>query len=103
MPFATTALVNNGGDELINHFAGVKLRLNGVGDLLMTVYSFDESKSSVLLPLTMSNTPGREPTRLMNFMTQRIKIKFTTDMIDEVVKINRVLLYARPTYAEYPQ
>lgn len=88
--------------EDILHFGGVRLRVTGSGSLQMTLTSLDEANPSDLLPLTMSDTSGREPFRLCNYKSQRAKLTLFTTEIDEVVRVNRIIVYVKELYTSYP-
>lgn len=88
--------------EEIVHFAGVRLRVTGSGNLDLTFFSLDNVDSQVLAPLVMSNTSAREPTRLANFISQRGMLKIGSDQIDEVFRVNRVILFVKPLWTSFP-
>lgn len=88
--------------ENILHFGAVKLRLQGVGNLKMKVYSLDDRFEKDLVSLNMDRLPGLEPTRRFNFNAQRARIRFYTDKINDNVRINRVIVYAKPRATSYP-
>lgn len=101
MPFTETYLAGSNPED-IQHFGGVRFRLQGTGDLLMTLYDLDKVTSSELLPLTMSLLANREPTRLSNFVTQRAILNCRTEEINEFMQINRLIIFIRPIYTSYP-
>lgn len=88
--------------EEIVHFAGIRLRVEGSGNLNLTFYSLDNVDSQVLVSLVMTNTTAREPTRLANFISQRGMLKVGTTNIDEVFRINRIILFAKPIWSQFP-
>lgn len=108
-PLIRTALINESGvargnesSENINHFTGFKVRVNGSGNLIPRLMSLDDASTLVLTSLIMSSAPGLEPFRLANFQTQRARLELKTSVIDETVKINRIILYAKEVFAEFP-
>lgn len=88
--------------EEILHFAGVRLRVTGAGNLRLTFFSLDNVNSESLVILPMSTTNAREPTRLANFISQRGMVKIGTTAKDETFKINRVILFAKPLWSNFP-
>ena len=88
--------------ENILHFNAVRYRVTGSGDLLHELITYDDDITKVLLPLTLSTAPGREPTRLTNLSTQRARLKMYTDNFDDDVKVNRIILFAKELYTGYP-
>jgi len=109
-PTIQTAFVNESGSarenkssgENINHYASIRLRANGAGNLIPKFYGLDEVETQTLVSLPMSSTPGREPTRLANFQQQRALLELKTTEIDETMRINRIIIYARPVFVEFP-
>ena len=88
--------------EDILHFGAVRLRINGSGNLKMQWSSIDNTYTKDLLPLAIQESPGREPMRLCNFMSQRAKLKLSTDGYDDFINVNRIVIYAKPVYTSYP-
>lgn len=88
--------------EQILHFGALTFRLNGNGNFRMTLFSLDKVYTSILSPLAMSTTPGREPTRLCNFSQQRTLLRMETTGISEYMKVNRIVFFVKPIYSQYP-
>lgn len=88
--------------EDILHFTAVKLRVSGQGKLNMELLGLDDVDSFELIPLTLESRPGKQPTTLANLITQRAKLKLSTNKMNDAVVINRIILYAKPIYSSYP-
>lgn len=88
--------------EGILHWGAVTLRVTGSGNLRMHLTGLDNAITKTLVPIVMSDTSGREPTRLSNFNSQRTKIKLQTTAINEVMRINRIILWTKPIYTQFP-
>lgn len=88
--------------EEICHYAGVRLRVTGAGNLRMTLFSLDDERSNVLAPLAMQATTGREPTRLANFTSQRAMLEIKITAIDEKFVINRIIIFEKTVWSQYP-
>ena len=88
--------------EEIVHFTGVRLRVTGSGNLDLEFKSLDDETTQTLAPIVMQTTTGREPTRLANFISQRGQLKISTNVINETFKINRILLFVKPLWSQYP-
>ncbi len=95
------ASVGSHSEEIV-HFAGVRLRVTGSGNLDLTFQSLDMMDTQVLAPIVMSLTNAREPTRLANFISQRGALKISTNAINESFRINRVIIFAKPIWSQYP-
>ncbi len=102
MPFVEFFLAGDGDEENINHYAAVRMRVVGTGNLDMHLASLDRINTVDLFPFTLSETNAREPTRLVNFVTQRALLKVSTDVIDEYFDIDKVIIFARELYKEFP-
>ena len=96
------ALSEQSSGESISHYAAIRVRVNGVGQLRMTVFSLDDVRSKTLVPFTMSMTPRYAPTRLVNFVEQRAAFEFTTSNLDEKFRINRIVIFTKELYSSYP-
>lgn len=102
MPFIQTALIHD-GDENIIHIGALRVRVNGTGVLRTTLYSLDGIESQSLANITMASTSSIEPTILANFNSQRIMVKLYTDNISEIIDINRIIVYIKPLWSEFPR
>ena len=90
-------------DESIIHVGAIRLRVNGTGNLRATLYSLDKVRTYVMVPLVMQTLTDREPTRLCNFTSQRAILRLETVDINEVMKINRVIMYTKIMYTQFPE
>lgn len=96
------ALSEQSSGESISHFASIRIRVTGSGSLRMTVYSLDDVRSKVLVPLVMAATARYAPTRLVNFMEQRAAFELKTTAIDERFRINRIIIFSKEVFKSYP-
>ena len=78
------------------------MRLVGEGDLQMRLLSLDEIETQTLVAFTMAATTNREPFRLANFNQQRAMLEVKTTVINEYFKINRIILFAKELWTDYP-
>jgi hypothetical protein len=88
-------------DNII-HYTSLRMRILGSGNLDMEMFSQDDIYSSVLVPFAMSAATNIRPTRLMNFQHQRAYLKGSTNVKDEWFKINKIVIYAKEVFVEYP-
>ena len=89
------------GEDIL-HYAGIRLRLQGAGNLIPTFLNLDDSPIQVLTSINMSALPTREPLRLSNFTGQRVRLKLSTSLIDEKMIVNRIVFFVKPLWTEYP-
>lgn len=88
--------------ENVLHFGAVRLRVNGATNLQMQLLSLDDARFIDLKELPISPRPGIEPTRRVNFKSQRTRLKVYTSKINEYMKINRIIIYAKTVSTGYP-
>jgi len=96
------ALSEQSSGENISHFAAIRIRLNGVGNLKMATYSLDDVRSKTLVPFVMSQNARIIPTRLVNFTEQRASFELKTTEIDEKFRINRIVIFMKEVFSSYP-
>lgn len=89
--------------ENILHFGGIRLRVNGSGNLDLKWIGLDDVKTETLVPIVMAVSPGKQPLRLSNFKGQRARLKISINAIDEYFVVNRIVLYMKELYTGYPQ
>jgi hypothetical protein len=88
--------------ENILHWGGVRIRVNGSGSLNLRFIGLDNTYENVMTPLTMAASPGRQMDRLGNFVAQRARLEVKTTAINETFKINRIILFVKQMYTQYP-
>lgn len=88
--------------ENILHINAVRIRANGLSSLKLKLIGYDQNMGSELVPLPITPHPGKSYVRLANFMDQRAQLEIKTTEKDEVFKIQRIVIYAKPIYAEFP-
>lgn len=88
--------------ESIQHFGAIRMRINGQGNVIPTFIGFDNVTSQPLVPIPMSTAAAREPTRLSNFVSQRAQLELKTTQINEVMKVNRIIIFVKDLWENYP-
>lgn len=101
-PFAQTALMGD-KEENILHITGVRMRVVGAGNLDNILYSMDPIINQSLRTVVMASTNDDEPTILSNFNSQRTMLKVSTDEIDEIFNITRIILFGKPLWTDFPR
>lgn len=96
-----TAKMGGGRDNIV-HFTGVRMRITGSGNLKMTFFSEDDIFNQPLVPFTMQATTNIRPTRLANFQHQQAVLEGKTTEINEHFHINRILVYAKDVFTQFP-
>lgn len=89
--------------ENILHYAAIRIRCKGAGNLLPTLIGLDELTAQSLENITMSLTPGIEPTKLANFQGQRVKLRLEVFDINEIFNVSRIIVYVKEIWTSYPQ
>jgi hypothetical protein len=91
------------GEETVNHYGLIRLRVNGAGNLRMTLYSLDKVESDVQTPLVLQSLTNIEPTVLSNFTQQRSKLQIKTTGIGETFQISKIIIFVKPVAKSLPQ
>lgn len=79
----------------INHFGWIKMRVTGSGTLNLTLYGEDFTNPTVAPAITMAASPGLEPDSLINFINEKMAVKFGVTSIDEYYRVNRLEVWAK--------
>jgi hypothetical protein len=95
-------VAKRGGDESEHHVVSVRLRVNGSGNLKLALTDLNQIQTQNLVPLPMQTLTRIEPTRLANFQSQRVRLELVTTEKDEIFRINRIIIFAKPVAIEYP-
>jgi hypothetical protein len=90
-------------EQVINHYGAVRLRVNGSGNLLMTLFSFDEVRNNILVPVPLQTATSTEPNRLSNFTQQRAKLMISTQNINETFQISKIIVFVKPVAKSFPE
>jgi hypothetical protein len=90
-------------EQVINHYGAIRLRVNGSGNLQMSLFSFDEVQSVVLVPIPLNSTTAVEPNRLSNFTQQRAKLMIRTFNINETFQISKIIVFTKPVAQSFPE
>jgi len=101
-PLIQTAYIHISEEENITHFTAVRMRVLGTGSLVMRMLSLSNTITLDLTALTMATTTNKESQRLMNFMESRASLEIKTTVIDSIFRINRIILFAKEVFSEYP-
>ena len=91
-----------GPDGSIIHYAGIRMRVVGSGNLQLRFISLDQILENVLVPLVMSPTTQLQPTRLGNFTQQGAQLEGKIEELNEYFKINKIVIYAKKVASEFP-
>jgi len=89
-------------DDVIVHYTGLRMRIIGSGNLQMSMYSQDDIYSETLVPFAMQAATNIRPTRLMNFQHQRAMLEGKTTVINETFEINKIIIFAKAVFSQYP-
>lgn len=90
-------------EQVVNHYGAVRLRVVGNASLKMSLFSFDETQQTVLVPIPLNTTTAIEPNRLSNFTQQRAKLKIYTQNINETFQISKIIVFAKPVAKSFPE
>lgn len=93
--------ISNSGESEY-HAAAIRLRITGAGSMLMTLEGLNNITSYTVAPLTLAATNRLEPTRLVNFQSQRMRLTLSMPVLNDQFSINRIIIYTRAVATEYP-
>lgn len=96
------ALSEQSSGESTSHFASIRIRVTGAGQLKMAVFSLDDLNSKTLVPLDITPRARYSSTRLVNFVEQRASFELKTTEIAERFRINRIVIFTKELYKSYP-
>lgn len=91
------------GSGNVTHFAGVRLRVVGSGNLQITVGTLEDVITKSPSAIVMDEPTRIEPYRIVNFMSQRASFQFKTTAENEWFKVNQLVVYMKPVFTNYPQ
>jgi len=89
--------------ENIIHIAALRFRVIGTGDLDLSLHTLQNVKTKLLVPLSMSMITDKQPTKITNFISQRIYLRLGTNSLNEYFRINRIIIFTKTVYTSYPQ
>jgi hypothetical protein len=98
-----TALVSSETDGGVSHFARVRLRVVGVGSLIITSASEDRATTTVWPSIGLGLTPGKEMERRINFQAGRASFKFSVESSGDYYKINTIRIFCKPLWMSRPE
>lgn len=101
MPVGSAVSEQSSG-ESTTHFSSIRIRVNGTGQLKISVFSLDELNSKLLVPLDMAQRNRYSLTRIVNFTEQRASFELKTTEIAENFRINRIVIFTKELYKSYP-
>ncbi len=101
MPLGTARPHGSSGDY-ISHFTALRIRVNGSGTLRPTIFSQDSVTSETLATITMASTNRFSPRVLANAVEQRVFVQLQTTAIDDDFTVHRIIVFAKPMWAETP-
>jgi hypothetical protein len=88
------------GDIL--HATGFRIRVVGAGYLRSNLRSFDNVRNATLALLPMATVTNREPAVLARFQEQGIQLELKTVSINEIFRISKIIIFAKPVSSDYP-
>jgi len=96
------AVSEQSSGESTSHFASIRIRVTGRGDLRLAVFSLDDLRSKVLTPFPLQEKARYAPTRIVNFSEQRASFEIKTTKLGDTFRINRIVIFSKELYKSYP-
>lgn len=101
MPLGSAASEGSSG-ESISHFAAIRIRVVGAGQLQMFIFSLDDVKYKKLVSFVLQQRTRIIPTRIVNFKEQRASFEIKTTGTNEYFRINRIIVFSKECDSSYP-
>jgi len=101
MPIGAVLSESSSGEN-ITHYAAIRVRSYGSGNLKMLVASNDDVVVKGLVPFKLLRVNRVIPTRLVNFVSQRASFEFKTTEADEYFRIHRIVIFTKEIYTSFP-
>lgn len=86
----------------VNHFAGLKFRIKGVGQLLLTLYGEDDITTMSVPSILLNPAPGRELDMPINFKNEKMSVKFRVNTFGSRFICDKIEVYAKPLWESRP-
>ena len=103
MASTSSSFGKTSSEEVVNHYGSTRLRVKGIANLWLTLFSLDEIKISLLKQLPIKSKTAVEPTRISNFTQQRAKLEIRTTEINETFQVSKIILFVKPVAKSLPQ
>jgi len=88
--------------ENVQHFSHLRMRINGISTFRAAIRSIDYLKDKELVAIPVQTRNRIQSVRLVNFVEQRACLEFAHLTINEYVRINRIIVYAKEIYTSHP-
>lgn len=86
----------------IVHTTGLRMRVVGEGDLKMRLLSLDAVEEQVLVPFALETRTAKPLFRLANFQQPGTQLELSQTELDDRMRVNSIIIYVKPVFAEYP-
>lgn len=86
----------------INHYAAIRARIRGEGNVAITLISPDAARTSEIPGWTLSLATGGKQTRVVNFEAEQMYVKFRCNNAGHWFHWNEVTVFALPVWEELP-
>lgn len=86
----------------INHFAGIKFRATGSGVCQISLYGEDDALPETIPPITFTLAPGIDYDSVINYVNERMSIRFRMNLINEYYTFNRLDVWSKPVWLRRP-
>ena len=96
------ALSEGSTGENIQHFAAIRVRVIGRGNLQIMVNSVDQVRYKALVPIAILAKGRPSQTRLVNFVEQRASFEIKTIESDNYINVSRITVYVKESATSYP-
>lgn len=85
-------------DGIVNHFAGIRSRIIGSGNLNVIAYGLDKTQSFTAKDIPLAALPGKEYERLFDIKSEKCSVSIKTQSVNEWFHLNKLSLYYIPLW-----
>lgn len=78
------------------------MRVTGFGNLDLVLNSLQNVDTESLEPISMQSSTSIEPTVLALFVSQRVQLDLSVNVLGEAFSISKIYIYVKPIAASYP-
>lgn len=95
-----TSLVGFESVEGFSQFLGIRFRSVGTGDLLITLSGLDNDNPTSVPPVTLSTTPGKSYTALIDYVTEKMAVELRLNSLGKKFSLARMQIFGSPIWSE---
>lgn len=101
-PFFVTHFVDTPETD-ISHYAGTRIGMTGQGTIKQIFQSADYINTLQFGNVILRTSNNRSPFSLANFTDQHAALRVYMDQLDDYMRVDKIVIFAKPVFTGYPQ